>query len=425
MENKTKEVKNQSQLEEEIAQHNAKVEQKIASGKLEILPFQYPETHELKTVTKVLDTHVNLKWLLSLFDADIKWNLMTRRREISIPSLRISQEDIENSALFAVKYLATLHRMPLAQIDNHLDTIAQENAYHPIIQSISETPWDKTPRLDDFISTIKTTNDELSAQIIKTWMVCAIAAAYSVDGFINNGVLVILGEQNIGKTSWVRSLDPINCGAVKDGAFLDPNNKDSVAQLASFWITELGELDSIFQKSAIGRLKSFITMKFDHVRLPYARKAVQIPRRTAYIATVNDSSYLVDDTGNRRWWTIEALSINLDHGLNMQQVWAEAFNLWQSGHDTYLSKTLQNEVNLSNKDYEKIHPLKELLLARYNWKDPTRISMTATKILEQLGYHQPRQADLIKISIFLTELNGKKGRKSHGLILHEIPRFII
>lgn len=398
------------------------IEAKEFSKDLQVVkyPGAYPEVRKRRP----LDTRKNLAWLLAHFNAVIKYNLMTRRREISLNDQFISKEDSDNYMLAQIEYIATLNGFPKTNIDKHLDTLSLENTYHPIVECIKNKPWDGINRLDQFINRIKFSDPELSKKVVKTWMVCAIAAAHSEEGFINNGVLVLLGKQNIGKTTWVRSLDPLNCNAVKDGAFLDPSNKDSVLQLAQYWIAELGELDSIFQKSAIGRLKSFITMQFDVVRCPYAKKSIRLSRRSAYVATVNESSYLVDDTGNRRWWTVECLNIDMDTLPNMQQVWAEVFCLWKEGHNTFLPLDLQSKVDKSNKDFEKSCPLEETLLSYYNYSDNFRRELTATQVLQEIGYHHPTKAETMRMSVILREINGKKARKSGSLRLHEVPRYI-
>jgi len=389
-------------------------------------PDVYPEVQELKTVVKVLDTYLNLEYLLcKKFDAVIRYNLMTRKREINIPNHNISSEDKDNAALARVTYLATVNSMPINQLDSHLDVIAFANTYHPIVECIKNKQWDKQKRLDSFIKTIKSKNDTLTYKVIKTWMIAAIAAAHSVTGFINQGVLVLQGKQKIGKTSWVKSLDPINCGAVKESAFLDPDNKDNIAQLASYWISEMGELDSIFKKSEIGRLKSFVTMEFDDVRAPYARKSNRLARRSVYVATVNDGSFLVDDTGNRRWWTISVDSIDLNHGLDMQQVWAEAYYEWTQGALTDLSFEIQDQVNSENLQFEKIDPLKEKVLTMLDWSNSIRVRKTATQVLGLIGYSIPTRADATQMGKVLKDINKCAGSKSNGLLLHEVPPNII
>ena len=50
------------------------------------------------------------------------------------------------------------------------------------------------------------------------------------------------------------------------------DDKDSVKQAVSFWITELGELDDTFKKSGASALKAFLTQDNDVLRRAYARK---------------------------------------------------------------------------------------------------------------------------------------------------------
>lgn len=388
----------------------------------------YPEHKEIPgkngSSYKVLDTYVNLEWLLAHFKAEIKYNLMTRRREIVIPGHFISSEDYDNSALSLVQYLATLNDMPIKFLNEHLNELALKNAYHPIAECIKNNPWDGIRRLDTFVRTIETTNQEMSNLLIKTWMRSAIAAAFSVRGFTCHGALVIQGKQGIGKTAWIKTLDPVGCDAIKEGALLDPALKDCIIGLSQFWIVELGELDATYRKADIARIKSFITMESDNIRNPYARNDNRRPRRTAYIATVNNSNYLVDDTGNRRWWTIEATKINYQHNFDMKQVWAEVYNEWKIGELTYLPKDLQDKVNKFNEEHERIDPLKEKLLAFYDWSSIVRKWRTCTQILEELGYKNPTHFEASKIGTILTELNGTKGKRSNGLTKHEVPAHI-
>ena len=383
----------------------------------------YPHVIDLKTTVKVLDTADNLEWLLKHFDANIRLNLMTRQREISLPGFKLFYDDLENSALRLIKNIASLNEMPIGQMDDHLDSLAERNTYHPIVQLLEQNKWDGKERLDTFIGTLKAKNPELAKHVLKTWMVAAMEAAHSITGFMNHGVLVLQGPQNIGKTRWVKSLDPIGCKAVKEGMFLDPTHKDSILQLSRYWIAELGELDSIFQKSAIGRLKSFITMEYDIVRAAYARRSALVPRRTVYVATVNDSNYLIDETGNRRWWTLEIEKVDLDHGLDMTQVWAEVYDVWKKGAKPYLENDLQLKVNESNLKHEKIDPLKEQLLAHYDWTHDLRRWQSATQILQEIGYKSPTRSECTRMGTLLKSTNSHESKILRGITLHYVPYF--
>lgn len=384
----------------------------------------YPQTTMIGNAVKVLDTHKNLEWLIAHYNIEVKYNIMKKQREVIIPNVKLSSDNPQNDALRHIEYLATINHMPIKRIDSHLDHIASQNEYHPIVKSILDKPWDGNKRLDKFASSIKTNNQKFSNEIIMAWMRSAITAAFSKEGFLNQGVLVIQGDQGIGKSSWVKSLDPINCNAIKESAFLDPTNKDSIIQLASYWISELAELECILKKSDIGRLKAFVTSESDFIRLPYAKKADNIPRRSAYIATVNDENFLADDTGNRRWWVVKAQSIDLSHRLDMQQIWAESYEQIKNGMYPYLTVEQQKQLNLLNKNHERIDPLKEKLLTYYDWTTFPDKKMTATEVLNELGYRTPTKSDATRMGQLLKELNGKDPIVIKKQKVHDIPRKI-
>ena len=361
--------------------------------------------------------------VIRTFGAKIRFNRMSWTREIELSSGFIYKDDAQNSALSLVEYIAELNEFPgnIKKIDRQLTYIAQKQSYHPVLECIYAKLWDGTPRLDQFIQTLKT-EQPFAQQIIKTWMVAGIAAAHSEDGFVNNGVLVLQGDQKIGKTTWVRNLDPTPNGrAVKEGAFLDPREKDSIVMMSSYWIVELGELETIFKKSDIGRLKAFITTQFDHVRFSYAIKPTQMPRRSIYIATVNQANFLVDDTGNRRWWTIAVSEIDNKHGLDMQQVWAETYQEWLNGHLWYLSEELEREVNFSNEKHEKICPYTEMLGVLYDWESAARRKMTVTEVLIEMKIGHVNDMSAHKMGSIIKKFTGCESKKYNGKKVFEIP----
>lgn len=372
---------------------------------------------------KVLDTPKNLEWLLAQFGAVVRYNLMSRRREVLIPDLYVFQDDVDNDILARVEYIATLNELPTLNIDKWLNVIAGENSYHPIVATLNNEPWDGISRIEAFLDTLKTTNPVLDRHVIKTWMIAAVAASCSICGFTQHGVLVLHGKQGIGKTQWVRRLDPTKGAikAIRTGALLDPRSKDSLISIAKHWIVELGELDATLNKTDVAHLKAYITQDSDFVRLPYARKESEFARRTAYIATVNNAQFLVDETGNRRWWTVEVEEINYSHDLPMAQIWGEVKALYDQGAPTYLETAYQMLVDENNINYERIDPLHEQLLELYAWDAPYRRDMTVTQVLQEIGYAQPSRAQATQMGTILTKVNGKKGYRSNGTTKHKVP----
>lgn len=359
---------------------------------------------------RILNTSDNTKHQLEFYNIKCRYNLVTNRIEISDPSKKFSPTNTYDCHVAHIEDLCIKNGAPKASLENHLLLIADENRYSPAINFIEMKPWDKVTRVNDFIATIESTNMELSSILIRKWMLGAIAAAYTEVGVGLPGVLVFQGEQGLGKTQWFKSLLPsTHQYLLKDGLTLDPNNKDSVMSCLSVWLGELGELDATFSKSAISYLKSFVTKSIDYFRPHYGRTEKQFPRRTAFFGSVNSGNYLVDETGNRRWWTISVKSINWKHGFDMQQVWAEIKYLFDHGHDYQLSEHEFKMLNEFNKDFEIIEPIEEKVHTMFDWEHPARQWVTCSEILAMMGYDKPSRADANKLASILNKMKLERG----------------
>jgi hypothetical protein len=87
--------------------------------------------------------------------------------------------------------------------------------------------------------------------------------------------------------------------------------KDAALQLAGVWIVELAELDAI-TRAEISRIKSFMSRRVDRFRTPYARRVEAFPRQCVFAGSVNETQYLRDPTGGRRFWPIACGKIHID-----------------------------------------------------------------------------------------------------------------
>ena len=161
----------------------------------------------------------------------------------------------------------------------------------------------------------------LKEALLYRWLLSATAAALKKRGFFSRGVLTFQGPQGVGKTRWINRLMP--AGPLRDSCIkLDlciDGSKDSLMIAIRHWIAELGELELSFRRD-MSRLKGVITNDCDKFRPPYGRVVEEFPRRTAFAATVNDDKFLIDPTGNSRWWTVPVESLDYEHEIDMQQV---------------------------------------------------------------------------------------------------------
>lgn len=94
---------------------------------------------------------------------------------------------------------------------------------------------------------------------------------------------------------------------------------------------EIGELEAL-RSARVTLVKNFITSRVDEYRPPYARQKIKVPRSCVFIGTTNESEYLADATGARRYWPVPVGRVNLAKlKEDRDQLWAEALHAYRSG----------------------------------------------------------------------------------------------
>ena len=372
----------------------------------------------------------NLKKICDNNNYVLRYNVIKKQEEILIPNEDFSLDNMQNASYGRLISSCREENMPVGNIKEYITNICDKNQFNPVVSWILSKPWDGTSRLDEFYNTVTSTDTELKNLIIQRWMVSAVAAAFSNNGISAHGVMVFKGEQNIGKTSWFKKLVPPEIEAIKDGYILRLDDKDSILQCVSHWMVELGELEATFRKSDIAQLKAFITSDRDILRQPYAPKKNSFPRRTVFFASVNHHDFLFDETGNRRFWVIDATHINYMHEIDMQQLWAEFYALYLDGEPWIMSGEEMKSININNKDFTGADYHDELVYRNLDWGQLEAFGedygswKTATEITLMLGIQNPKQVDLNKISKSVRKHNGDKSKRTGDSRLLLVPNKI-
>lgn len=370
----------------------------------------------------------NLKEICRRLGVTVRYNVIAKAEEIIIPNEAFSMDNEGNASLAWLESECSLYNMPTQKLGGFLTYLADKNQYNPVVEWVSSKPWDGEDRLQQLLDTITLKDPTehsimLRDTLVKRWMVSAIAAAYSPDGVSAAGVLTFQGDQYLGKTNWFKKLVPREKNLLKDGYILRPDDKDNIKQCLSFWIVELGELDSTFRRADISALKAFLTQQDDILRPAYAKKECKFPRRTVFFGSVNPKIFLHDPTGNRRYWTIAATHLNHNHGLDMQQVWAQVHALWSTGFGYYLTIDELNALNDHNDNFTTSDPVEESISSYFDWEVSEKMWrwMSSTDILKSCGIDRPTKIDVNSCANFVRKLNGNQSKRSNGSRLLLIP----
>ena len=378
-----------------------------------------------------LCTLENLEVLVGRLGVTVRYNVISKAVEILIPDMAYSRDNKDNASIGYVLSECEKARMSTKFVPQFLLMLADANLYNPVQTWVGSAKWDGVSRLGRFYATVDCggqMDQGLKELLMRKWLIQAIGAAFEPDGIAAQGILTFSGPQNIGKTTWFKRLAPEELNLVYTGHTLDVRSKDSQLIALKYWIVELGEIDATFRKSDVSALKSFATQAVDNIRRPYAMTESTYGRRTVFGASVNDWMFLSDPTGNRRFWTIPAVSFDLDGvaALDMQQLWAEVLEMWKAGERWYLTMAETARLNEHNEDYTVTDPIDERIAGGFAWGGEVAVWewLTATDVLMKIGIKDPSKHQTITASRVIKRLNAGQRKKSNGKILFAIPSSI-
>jgi predicted P-loop ATPase len=374
----------------------------------------------------------NLKHFAQGYGIKFKYDVITKEPSIIFGNAfdNAHGDLLANSNLANLSSLFELNALPSERMLKLLPAVFSSNATNPILNFIQSRQWDKTDRIIDLFKTLTVSdNDQEYAYLaLKTWLIQCVAAA---DGARQSGnknaipkyelVFILQGAQGFKKTSWFLALLPKELKHyIRDGVHLDPNNKDSIKQAISCWICELGELDSTFKRSDISQLKAFLSKLTDIIRLPYDRVASNLGRRTSFCGSVNPETFLVDNTGNRRYLPVQVTACDSLHTIDMQQLWAQVWQLYLDGAQWWCSKELESMLEERHERHAEINPVHEMIAECFDIEKVTKSfdskHYTATKILAECGIKEPKTSQAKIINEYLksrgfssVQCNGVRG----------------
>ena len=217
------------------------------------------------------------------------------------------------------------------QLNGVIDMVAQDNAFHPVVEYLEGLEWDGISRVETYLPGAP---DAYTRRVARLVAVQAVARALDPGVKVDN-CLILTGRQGLGKSwfvetmarGWTCTLGPIEGGGLRD----------TVMAMTRSWVTVADE-GFAMKKADAEALKQFVTLTHDVIRLPYAREHVKLPRRQVIWGTTNDAVFLRAQEGNRRFLIVEVAE-KLDFGKYsdeyVNQVWAEAVHIWKTSRDKY------------------------------------------------------------------------------------------
>ena len=204
-----------------------------------------------------------------------------------------------------------------------------KNQQNPFARYLADLPtWDKTPRLETlFTGYLGAANTLFNKKAAELLGIAAVARA-ECPGIAWNHVPVLVGKQGVGKSVFLKALfgdhNWTNLCTMEYG--------DDNAQSTIYGFTCIEIENSTSHAENPETLRNFISRNKDiWQETTHHRQSTEL-RECVFVGTSNVPHFLIDPTGNRRYWDVDVKINEVDIDAleaERDQIWAEAKHLWQ------------------------------------------------------------------------------------------------
>ena len=232
---------------------------------------------------------------------------------------------------------------------------AHKHKFNSVRDYLLSVKWDGVSRLETlFIDYFGADDNDYTKEVAKKSFVAAVARVMQ-PGIKFDNMVIISGAQGIGKSTFFSYLGK----EWFSDSLVTFEGKEAAELIQGRWLIEVGELSGM-TKSETNTVKQFLSKTDDIYREAYGRRTAQFPRKCVFFGTTNDTEYLKDPTGGRRFWPVDAnaekatKSVFADLPTEVDNIWAEAFAFWQLGEPLYLSKNAEKIARKQQEDHREV-----------------------------------------------------------------------
>lgn len=272
-------------------------------------------------------------------------------------------DEVPTTDLDDLKIAAMVERIYQIQFEptkiaNAVRFVADRHSHHPVCDYLDGLEWDEQSRLDRLLVTYFGAEDTKLNRVIGRKFAISMVARARKPGCKVDTCLILAGRQGIRKSSGLRALSGEEYFS---DTLLDVRHKDALMQIRGVWCYELSELDSM-RRSEVSAVKAFVSAQFDRYRSSYGRHVEKHPRTGVFVGTSNETEFLTDSTGSRRWWVARCNKVNLE-GIqaDRDQIWAEADTAYKAREPWWLDDQADVDLNESNAVHHVDDPWAEII----------------------------------------------------------------
>jgi hypothetical protein len=302
--------------------------------------------------------------------------------------------------------------------------VAHEHPYDPVQLYLEHVAAQVPPTyIDRLASTYLRPEDgahsepTLYDQMIKKTLIGAVRRIFE-PGCKHDYACVLMGDQGARKSSFWGALG----GPFFSDALRDISSKDDLMVLHRSWIMEWAELDHVTSKKHAGQVKAFLSQCTDMFRVPYGKATEAFPRRCIIVGSTNrDSGFLVDETGNRRFWVIP-VTCTLKNPIDVPNlllerdaIWSAAVAAYKAGEGNELAVTDLMAVEAENTNYlvesPWSAPIQHWLSKPGNFNRPITSELLLNEAILKPIERQTR-GDQMQVASIMRDLGFRKRRQT-------------
>jgi predicted P-loop ATPase len=264
-----------------------------------------------------------------------------------------------------------------AKVDDALALEFEKNQYHPIREYLEKLEWDMKERIDTILIDYFGAEDNEYTRASIRKMLCGAVARVMEPGIKFDMSMILVGQQGTYKSTFLKKL---GMGWFSD-TFSTVQGKEAYEQLQGAWLIEMAELSGL-KKAEVESIKHFISKREDQFRPAYGRIVETYKRQCVFFGTTNRDDFLRDPTGNRRFLPIDVRPDFVTKSViddltqyEVDQIWAEAYELYMAGEPLYLSKDEEAIATIEQHKHSEVDErrgiIEEFLSKKYphNWDD--------------------------------------------------------
>lgn len=261
-------------------------------------------------------------------------------------------------------YLASEHNLIVGNpvtIEQAVMMAAHDARYNPVKDGFEALAWDNVERLRRWMVDCLGAPDTEYTACVSRWFLMSMVARVYEPGCQMDYMLVLQGSQGARKSTVLQLLagDFYGAGSFRVG------DKDSLQALQGRLLFNFNELDALNRAESTA-IKGFITERTDRFRPPYGKDFQPFPRTCVLTGDTNQSEFLRDATGDRRFWVVHCSEIDVEKMREWRdQIMAEAVHLYKQGERRYPTKEEEDRLFKPEQDKWKFVDVWHDALGRY------------------------------------------------------------